>query len=81
MEKKHERIANMFYRFVIREFKRKKIDSAKKKKNYAITTYHIFIESISSIERFRVTDLIKRLINVKTISTRKNIYNTKEKKL
>lgn len=52
-----------------------------KKKNYAITTYHIFIESISSIERFRVTDLIKRLINVKTISTRKNIYNTKEKKL
>lgn len=80
MEKKHERIANMFYRFIIREFKRKKIDSAKKK-NYAITTYHIFIESISSIERFRVTDLIKRLINVKTISTRKNIYNTKEKKL
>lgn len=32
MEKKHERIANMFYRFIIREFKRKKIDSAKKKK-------------------------------------------------
>lgn len=67
----------MFYRFIVREFKRKKIESAKKK-NYAITTYHIFIESISPIERFRVTDSIKRLI--KTISTRKNIYNNKEKK-
>lgn len=80
MEKKtRERIANMFYRFIVREFKRKKIESAKKK-NYAITTYHIFIESICPIERFRVTDSIKRLINVKTISTRKNIYDNKEKK-
>lgn len=31
MEKKHERIANMFYRFIVHEFKRKKIESAKKK--------------------------------------------------
>lgn len=43
----------MFYRFI--EFKRKKLESAKKKKKklLLLQRYHIFIESISPIERFR----------------------------
>lgn len=85
MEKKkktRKKHANMFYRFI--EFKRKKLESAKKKKKRNYCYYNVTIFLLSQFLRlndFETTDFsIKRLINVKTISTRKNIYNTKKRK-